>query len=387
MRFTLSLILSAALASTAAAMPQAGPKEIRSEPQLIDLAPFKASGTGYKPKKILTEEEAIALTAKNLEEAKAPKTALERRNCKRSEDEYNKMRAKSTCKNPETRVEWRNFPHEYRLKWVKAARCMYDLPPRMGYPGSKNLAEDFAYIHQQLMENIHAVGHFNVWHRLFLWHYQETLRDQCGYPRDLPLPWWDETKDSGNFANSPIFGPDYYGSVPKVVVKDGKELATCIVDGAFANITVNIGPAKSVTTPHCLSRALNETKTALTGKAYCDLGNSYSDFWKMATTQEEGMHANGHEGIGSVMGDMWASPADPIFYMHHTFTDRYFTAWQNVDPARRTYAIGGPNATVGPVSTSTNDSPIRFLGLFPDTTIRQIQDAQGGFPFCYKYDY
>nr|EAQ70635.1 hypothetical protein MGCH7_ch7g42 [Pyricularia oryzae 70-15] len=362
MRFTLSLILSAALASTAAAMPQAATKEVRSEPKLIDLAPFKASGTGYKPKKILTEDEARALTAKNLEAAKAPKSAIERRNCKRNEEEYHKMKAQEHLQEPRSACGVAQLP----------AR----VPAQVGQGGPL-----------LLMENIHAVGHFNVWHRLFLWHYQETLRDQCGYPRDLPLPWWDETKDSGNFANSPIFTPEYYGSAPKVVVKDGKEFATCIEDGAFANITVSIGPAKSVTTPHCLSRALNETKTALTGKAYCDLGNSYSDFWKMAVTQEEGMHANGHEGVGSVMGDMWASPADAIFYMHHTFTDRYFTAWQNADPVRRTYAIGGPNATVGPVSPSTNDSPIRFLGLFPDTTIREIQDAQGGSPFCYKYDY
>ncbi|KAL8408346.1 hypothetical protein RB594_006955 [Gaeumannomyces avenae] len=390
MRASFFTILSATIASTASALPAAA-AHAAAEPDLIDLAPFKGT-MGFPTRPVMSVEEALARTAKVKADAEAwdrsKNSQLAVRCASDNAREYAAGRARSTCKNPEVRVEWRNFPHEYRLLWVKAARCVYDLPPHPGHPAAaKSMAESMAYVHQQLMENIHSVGHFNVWHRLFLWHYQEILRNQCGYPRELPLPWWDESKDAGKFSQASIFGPDYYGEAPPVVVKDGKGYATCVRTGAFANLTISIGPVRNLTTPHCLSRAVNETETAQTGKAFVDLGNSFPSFWDMAVSQEEGPHAFGHTGVGSVMGDMWASPSDALFYMHHTFTDRNFWAWQQANPSNRTYQIGGMNATVGPATASTLDSPIRFMGLFNEATIRPLQDTQGGSPFCYVYDY
>lgn len=73
--------------------------------------------------------------------------------------------------------------------------------------------------------------------------------------------------------------------------------------------------------------------------------------------------------------------------MHHTFVDRNYWAWQEANPEQRAYQVGGMNATVGPKSPITLDSPIHFMGLFPETTMRALQDTQGGTPFCYVYDY
>ena len=39
----------------------------------------------------------------------------------------------------------------------------------------------------------------------------------------------------------------------------------------------------------------------------------------MASCAEGGAHAWGHNGIGSVMQDTYASPADPVFFLHHGF--------------------------------------------------------------------
>lgn len=311
-------ILSTALASTAGALPAApvaAAAAAAGEPQLLEMAPFMGA-TGFPTRTVMTTEEALALTARVKAEAAAwEKSPLARRTLSDAEKEYAAGRAASTCTNPEVRVEWRRFPREHRLKWVKAVRCLYDLPPRGGFPAQvKNMAESMAYIHMQLMENIHGVGQFNAWHRLFLWHYQEILRDECGYPRELPLPWWDETKDSGKFHTASIFGSEYYGEAPEVVVgKNGKGHATCVRTGVLANLTVHLGPVRNLTTPHCLARAVNETQTAQTAQVFVDLGNSYPRYWDMAQSQEKGPHAFGHTGLGPIMGDMWASPSDAIF--------------------------------------------------------------------------
>ena len=48
-----------------------------------------------------------------------------------------------------------------------------------------------------------------------------------------------------------------------------------------------------------------------------DACNSRSTFADMAGCAEGGAHAWGHNGIGAVMQDVYASPADPTFWLHH----------------------------------------------------------------------
>ena len=38
-----------------------------------------------------------------------------------------------------------------------------------------------------------------------------------------------------------------------------------------------------------------------------------------------------------------SSPADPIFYLHHTYLDKVWADWQSIDPSSRLYDIGGTN--------------------------------------------
>ncbi|KKZ67079.1 hypothetical protein EMCG_07250 [[Emmonsia] crescens] len=279
------------------------------------------------------------------------------------------------------RIEWRRYSHNDRLAFVRAVRCLIDRPPSGSFQYAKNRYEDFARLHQQKLSEIHGNDRFLIWHRYFLWTFEQVLRDECGF--DRPFPWWDETKDAGRFAQAPLFTRDYFGSLPGP--RNGR--GVCITDGAFAGITCNIGPGMS-NQPHCLSRAVNEDQTRQCNNDFVRACNSRTNYAAMHSCAETGPHAYGHNGIGSVMMDVAGSPSDPLFYMHHAFIDRNFRVWQNEAQARWT-TINGNDAGNRPL---TLDTVLSVGGIRPDVTVRQVLDTLGGgniggVRFCYRYDY
>lgn len=69
----------------------------------------------------------------------------------------------------------------------------------------------------------------------------------------LSYSWWDETRDAGNYINSPILDASTgFGG-------NGSAADYCVVDGPFANSTCHVGPLTS-STPEgfCLMRKINE---------------------------------------------------------------------------------------------------------------------------------
>jgi tyrosinase len=79
----------------------------------------------------------------------------------------------------------------------------------------------------------------------------------------------------------------------------------------FANLAINVGPG-SGNQPHCLARNGDAAKTINTGQSMVDACNSRTTFADMAGCSEGGAHAWGHNGVGAVMQDVYASPADPV---------------------------------------------------------------------------
>jgi tyrosinase len=79
----------------------------------------------------------------------------------------------------------------------------------------------------------------------------------------------------------------------------------------FANLAINVGPG-SGNQPHCLARNGDSAKTINTGQSMVDACNSRGTFADMAGCAEGGAHAWGHNGVGAVMQDVYASPADPV---------------------------------------------------------------------------
>ncbi len=196
------------------------------------------------------------------------------------------------------------------------------------------------------------------------------------------MPWFDETKYAGNFPASSIFTSNYFGSLTSG--------GNCVTDSQFNNaqsngvgvVNLDIGPGTS-DSPHCLSRDYNQNAASYTSQQYVDLCNNQPDYHNMRQCQEGGPHANGHVGIGGVMNDIYGSPGDTLFFLHHGFVDKNFQSWQYQDPNNRLTSNGvdGQDASGNAVTLSTT---ITMNGLRPDTTIGQLIDTKGSL-LCYTY--
>lgn len=130
-----------------------------------------------------------------------------------------------------------------------------------------------------------------------------------------------------------------------------------------------------------------------------DACNARETFADMAGCAEGGAHAWGHNGVGAVMQDVYASPADPVslqplnsqrssnifkvFWLHHGFIDRNFRIWQNQNSAVRTTTIDGTDIDGNAL---TLDTTINVYSFKPDVRIRDVLDTTGE-TLCYKYNY
>jgi tyrosinase len=175
---------------------------------------------------------------------------------------------------PGMRTEWRQYSASDRLAFMTAIKCLMKKPPSGKFSPAANRYEDLVRLHQQFMPNIHNNAKFLVWHRYFLWTYEQVLRAECGFNRNFP--WWDETKDAGNFAKSDMFtNTNYFGHLP--LPQGGNPV--CIASGSFSGLTCHIGPGQS-NTAHCLSRGVDESMTSQCNSAFvntCNARSSYSD--------------------------------------------------------------------------------------------------------------
>lgn len=183
---------------------------------------------------------------------------------------------------PGMRFEWRQYSTSDRVALMSAIKCLMGKPPSGRFSPAKNRYEDFVRLHQDYMPNIHGNAKFLVWHRYYVWTFEQVLRAECGFNR--AFPWWDETKDAGKFAKSDLFTQPYFGNL---LPAQSNGQGWCINSGAFGGITLHIGPGSS-NTPHCMSRAVNEQLTAQCNSGYVNLCNSRGTYAEMESCLEGG---------------------------------------------------------------------------------------------------
>jgi tyrosinase len=133
----------------------------------------------------------------------------------------NIMAAAATCTNPRVRTEWDSYSTADRTNFVTALQCLMKKGQSGQYSQAKNRYEDLVALHQTLTNNVHNNAKFLLWHRYFLWTFEDVLRSECGFTANLP--WFDETKYAGRFSASSIFSKDWFGGVALGggCVKDG----------------------------------------------------------------------------------------------------------------------------------------------------------------------
>lgn len=207
----------------------------------------------------------------------------------------------------------------------------------------------------------------------------------------------------------------------------------CVTTGPFANAEVPFGPVtmrldasyidnpKNLEhKPHCLRRDLNPgiVSTALKASSVDTLLQT-PNITSFINVLDQGpdpmtlnIHAGGHfgtsdhplissiilslltfiyfifTGVGSDMIDTFASPGDPIFFLHHAQIDRIWALWQKKDPASRQYAITGTgtffNYPPSPDVKITDKIDLGKLSPGGPGPIKDFMDTKGG-PFCYEY--
>lgn len=281
------------------------------------------------------------------------------------------LAAAATCSSPRVRMDWDSLPTADKTAFVNALKCLLKKPASGAFSQAKNRYEDFVALHQSLTPNVHGNSKFLVWHRYLLWSFEDVLRTECSWGGSLP--WFDESKYAGKFSTSSIFSASWFGGM--------NFGGGCVTNGQFANLALNVGPGPS-NAAHCLARNGDESKTANTNAAMVSACNSRTDYADMAACAEGGAHAWGHNGIGAVMQDTYASPGDPLFWLHHAFIDRNYRIWQNGDASRITY-IDGTDRVGNPLTLTTG---ISVNGIRPNVVIGDVINTLGT-KMCYKYNY
>jgi tyrosinase len=252
-----------------------------SLPKRVWNSGFSVPSSGFQNFQVVTLED--ARQGKDREIQGLPANGTQPENAHAENEDVSTFSATATTSdaascsaNPSVHQEWRSYSTSDRLAFVSAVKCLMNTPPSGNFPPATSRYEDLVRLHQEYMPEVHNNAKFLIWHRYYMWTFEQVLRTECGFDRDMV--WWDETLDAGRFAQSDMFtNPNYFGSLP---TPDSNGNPSCINDGAFGGLTCNIGPGQD-TTPHCLSRGVNEDYTSQCNQDfinYCNERTDYADY-------------------------------------------------------------------------------------------------------------
>ncbi|KAK8055279.1 hypothetical protein PG993_000506 [Apiospora rasikravindrae] len=339
----------------------------------------------------------------------------------------NTEKGSSSCNvfNAHVRKDWAAMPAAERKAYTKAVNCLMNKPSKYDpdvVPGAKSRYDDFVAQHINQTMSIHGTGNFLSWHRYFVWSYETALKEECHY--DGYQPYWNWFSYQDNPNESPVFdGSDtsmsgdgafaaHNGSVSgagNIFLPSGKG-GGCITSGPFKNMTVNLGPVSPAMdgeaavpsafawNPRCLKRDLSAyaagkwlTSSNLlnitTGPAASTIETFQDELQGRFADEFLGMHAAGHYTLGGDAGDLYASPVDPAFWLHHAMLDRVWWMWQALH-FPQAFTVAGTITILNrpPSRNTTLEDPI-YMGQSnaPERPISQLLNTLGGEPLCYIY--
>ncbi|CAG8958332.1 hypothetical protein HYFRA_00000689 [Hymenoscyphus fraxineus] len=338
----------------------------------------------------------------------------------------------STCDSSKIsfRREWSELTLPQRKAYTDAVLCLQSKPPLTPLdlvPGARSRFDDFLATHINQTLSIHDTTNFLSWHRQFVWVYERALREECGY--EGFQPYWNWGKYAEDPLNSPLFDGSEYSlggngenmnypptcvpncQNPNLVIPSGVG-GGCITTGPFKNYTLTLGPVSPTSwavnassnpfayNPRCLRRDISQyvSSHSTTARLMYETIVNHEDLYGFQVdlegnmtkfpSGEFGLHTGGHLTIGGDPGgDLFASPGDPAFYLHHASIDRIWWIWQNQNPEKRTYELSG-TITIGNIPPSRNGTlddvlDMGFVGAEP-IQIRDAMSTTGG-EYCYVY--
>ncbi|KAJ5390810.1 N-acetyl-6-hydroxytryptophan oxidase ivoB [Penicillium cataractarum] len=230
-------------------------------------------------------------------------------------------------------------------------------------------------------------------------------RDICRNLHESPLFDGSETSLSGDGE----YNPDEQSLSSGAVTIFRGSGGGCVRRGPFKDITIHLGPfphsLSSPTdipdpgfdyNPRCLNRSLNnfvsthftsqtQANRLLSARDIVDF-QMVMDHWPAAPEGVLGLHGGGHFSIGSTMQDLFSSPQDPAFMLHHAMIDRLWAIWQAVDEGKRRFAVNGTNRILNPpwADLVTLDMEMEFGILDGNRRVGEVMSpVEKGL--CYTY--
>ncbi|KAH6908710.1 hypothetical protein BKA70DRAFT_1400292 [Coprinopsis sp. MPI-PUGE-AT-0042] len=320
-------------------------------------------------------------------------------------DDSLRARQASSCSTIRVRKEWRDMTVEQRLDYIRAVKCLQSTPSSSTRAGVVTRFDEFQAAHVDLTPQIHRVGQFLPWHRHCLNLYDKpreksalTMDPQhfgTGHETPILYTLLMHAKTLDRMSASPVFDvtttfggngvpgpytppspqpqPDWGGLPPSGLGAHG-----CVQTRPFKDMVVHLGPG-DIVDAHCLVRDINEIiKPALTSLAVRPL---------YLITEFESVHNGGHGLVGGEMSNVFSSPGDPLFYLHHGNLDRIWWNWQTAKPSTRMYAISGNTNSSSPSSPQlTLDYLMPFTTLSAPVRVEGVMDTTSA-SWCFNYDY
>lgn len=174
-------------------------------------------------------------------------------------------------------------------------------------------------------------------------------------------------------------------SLPDWTLHTCNPLTSCILTTSLFRSPVS---SKHLRIPsHLGRRSLHHRNWSSRGWSLCYQVRQPSRYLKPHPKSTDVITNSGDPG-----GDLFTSPGDPAFYVHHGMMDRMWSYWQLLDPTRRFSEEEMNGGDYGHI-TWTNEPESRKaqlsdqinMGYAADsTTIGAVMDPLAG-PFCYFY--
>ncbi|KAK1461786.1 hypothetical protein CCUS01_01376 [Colletotrichum cuscutae] len=311
----------------------------------------------------------------------------------------------ATCTNPSVRKPWTALTEDEKASYINSTLCLMDpsqAPAKVGSWGATSRWEELVVAHIAQVRYIHTVVHTRTPALL-----PGSLSAGIQHPTHTSSSYWDQQTDQSLYLIQNASVWDTASTVKAFGTGRTDASTNCILDGAFTDYRVRFNTQLERDETEgggvCLTRALNQTAFDTVSQANvvepCMALDKGNDYGEMLGCLGNTPHSGGHLGVGGIMRDHARSPADPIFYLHHTNFDRLWWEWQTSSPGRL-YAMGGPNVAANQIfldaqpkilpedmflpyfgdggsNITTLDHILWMPGLAENITIRDTMDVRG----------
>ncbi|KAL6411871.1 FAD binding domain-containing protein [Ilyonectria robusta] len=118
------------------------------------------------------------------------------------------------------------------------------------------------------------------------------------------------------------------------------------------------------------------------GQASNSIGSFQTEFQGRFGDAFLGLHTSGHTGIGGEASDVFSSPNEPTFFLHHAMVDRVYWIWQALHLSKANTIAGTITINNSPASRDALKSDILNMGgvLAMDRPISDLLNTLGDSP-------